>query len=78
MIDYEFANRIVLDGLRRGVVQFPFEILREKEPKNRKTTMGTCFRCAVEFQRNTSNTKYCLECHESIRIDRRNAKKQTV
>lgn len=78
MIDYDLANRIVLDGLRKGLVRFPFEILKEKEPKRRKTTTGACFRCGIEFERNTTNTKYCLDCHEQIRVDRREAKKHLV
>jgi hypothetical protein len=78
MIDYDLANRIVLDGLRKGIVKFPFEILKEKEPGRRKTTTGACFRCGTEFQRNTTNTKYCLDCHEAMRIDRRAAAKMSV
>jgi hypothetical protein len=78
MIDYDAANRIVLDGLRKGLVRFPFEILKEKEPGRRKKTIGACFRCGTQFERNTSNTKYCLECHEPMRVDRRNAQKSLV
>jgi len=78
MIDYDLCNRIVLDGLRKGLVRFPFEILKEKEPGRRKKTVGACFRCGVQFERNTSNTKYCLDCHEAMRLDRKHAAKMSV
>lgn len=72
-----WANKVCLQALLRGQIEYPKEMPKEREYAARKTRPGVCLRCDKDYLKNTAIQKYCRECHE-IMVHERNKRKNVV
>jgi hypothetical protein len=85
---YIQANKTVLKALMLGQVTFPC-MVKEREIKRRKTTIGICQVCNSSYRQNNLSQKYCSDCafqvqrqryfkRKEAEIEKRKAKTKTL